>query len=187
MTRRPKPALGRVRLAMVLYILAVSGCTDGGVPGFGGVDKRSFKGHYIAARSALEGGDYDKAINRYRDLVGQAGPVTARIRVEYAHALLRANQFKAAANEAHMAAIDLTGLARASALSVQATAKHEEALALMSQGTYDKGVHDALAASLKIFEQIAPDLPTLDPKGGLQRRHSSARRAEAELKATLGL
>lgn len=179
-------ARGRVRIGVFVAALVLAGCSDTPFKG-SGADRKSYKAHYLAARSALEGGDYTKAVDGYGNLVGQSGPMTARVRIEYAHALLRAGRFAQAANEARIAAIELTGLAKHSALSIEATAKHELAMQMMGQGKYDEEVHELLVEARETFDTIAAALPKLDPKGGLQRRHTAALKAEGELKQTLGL
>ncbi len=112
---------------------------------------------YSVARQALETGNYTLAIRRYENLIAsQEGRSAARLQLELAHALLRANRF----DDAIVLASRLTGRQgdsiEASALAVRGTARHEAARALIERGdrgaqsrTLLEGARDDLAAFLR--------------------------------------
>ena len=106
-----KPALVGV------FVLALAACDDGS-----GSGSDSFRKDYTKARTALEAGQYATANRIYARMLGQAGPLTPRIRLEYAHSLLRSGAYDQAAAQAQGLANSQTGTARGAALSVLGTA-----------------------------------------------------------------
>ncbi len=165
--------------------LLLAGCVGGG---YSSVSRAgNFMVDYQNARGALEAGNFTKAVRRYGALVGRSGPATGRVRLEYAHALLRADRFGDAAAMARRSATEQTGLARASALSVQATAEHEMARAAMSAGRYDRSVYDRLVAAGVAFDQAFKLHPRLKSDGLLAMRRQEIANAEATVKSNLGL
>lgn len=187
MSSTKKRAFGHARLGLFGAILLASGCNGNGIKPFDSAPRNSFKAQYLDARALLDDGSYDDAIEKYGSIVDRSGPMASRVRVEYAHALLRAGLFSEAAKEANLASTQLGGLARSSALSIEATALHEMALEKMDQGIRDRSVYDLFAKSAAVFETISKDLADLDPVGGLQRRYSVVTKTQTDLAKSLGL
>lgn len=177
---RPQPAM-----VLAVALLAGCGATLGGSDP-DAVTRGAFKADYMSARASLERGRFGRAAKGYEALLEQAGPAAPRIRLEYAHALLRADKFEAASRTARKAASEQEGLARASALSVQATADHEIARAGLAEGRADADLHARLVSAREAFDAILQDHPELDPMGGLAARRDEAARAEEQLSRRLG-
>ena len=147
--------------AFLLASCEAAGTLPGGGP----------RSDYSVARQALETGNYALAISRYQSLIAsQEGRSAARLQLELAHALLRANRF----DEAIAQASRLTGRQgdsiEASALAVRGTARHEAARALIERGENDarsrallEGARDDLAAFLR-------DHAALDAAGSMRAR-----------------
>jgi len=172
-------------LALAIALLAGCGATLGG-SNPDAVTRGAFKADYLSARGSLERGRFEQATRGYEALLDRGGPATPRIRLEYAHALLRADRFEAASRTAQKAASEHEGLARASALSVQATADHEIARAALSRGQADAETQARLVSARDAFDAILKEHPELDPMGGLAARRDEAARAEAQLRRRLG-
>ena len=128
-----------------------------------------FQRNYSAARTALEQGNYEIAVNRYRALLPTAGPMRPRVRLEYSHALLRNGQNAEAAKVAHALAEESRDTERAAALAVEGTALHEEALALMKSGHEDEARAPLKRAAVALDEMLKLD-PSLDPLGSMASR-----------------
>lgn len=148
------------RLAFAGLIgIALAGCESGGAGDVG------MKRQYDVTRKALESGRYDKALKGYQKLLQEPGRYEGRLRLEYAHALLRANRYQEAANEARALAGITSGPARSAALAVQATAEHE--LGMQTSGP-------ASAAYLKsaqgAFAEVLAAHPEVDTIGTLRMR-----------------
>ena len=78
-------AIRTVRVGLSgVALFALVGCEEGAPFGH-----QTFRAQYAVAREALEQGHYEKANRSYARLLEQAGPLTPRIRLEYAHLLLR--------------------------------------------------------------------------------------------------
>ncbi len=164
MTRQRIFHAGGVALASLVLV----GC-DEGLSSFG---DQGFRTHYIAARDALEEGHYDRASRRYARLLEQAGPFEPRIRLEYAHALLRGGDYAGAAREARSLSTHGTGSARRAALAVQATAEHELGLRAIQAGDAALGKRFLQQADAAIAEVLKHE-PALDPLGALAGRQAS--------------
>lgn len=157
----------RFRAALVALVAFVAGCAAPDADGAG------FRTEYQAARAALEAGDYGLAAERYGRLVAAGGPLAARLRLEYAHALLRADDPAGAAREARLLADGQSGAARAAALAVLGAAEHERALQAMAAGDFGPGTQTALlAARAALDEALAGDWG-VDPLGGLAARRAA--------------
>lgn len=163
--RMPSAVLSAV-LALGLVVLA--GCEEG--PGSG--PSAGFRKNYDAARGALEAGKYDRAARAYARLVPQAGPFAPRIRLEYAHALLRAGDHARAASEARALAQAQESPARLSALAVQGTAEHELGLKALDRGETETG-RRLLQQADAAMEVVLAQAPDLDPLGALAARRAS--------------
>lgn len=139
-----------------------------------------FRQDYAAARTALESGDYDRAARLYQGLLPAAGPLDARLRIEYAHALLRANRFDEAAAEATAVANGQTGAARASALAVLGTAAHESALKRMAADDYGPATQGSLILARQALDEMLAGYPNLDPEGSMAQRRQQIVQALAD-------
>ncbi|SFE40993.1 outer membrane protein assembly factor BamD [Roseivivax sediminis] len=131
-----------------------------------------FRKGYTAARTALEAGRYDSAERGYMKLVPEAGALTPRIRLEYAHTLLRAEDYARARSEAQRLVVALDGQNRLAALAVQATAEHELGLVAMTAGDRDAARTLMTSARTGMTEVLA-NAPDLDPAGALAGRNTS--------------
>lgn len=131
-----------------------------------------FQSKYAVARNALEAGDYERARKAYLKLISQAGPLTPRLQLEYAHAELRAGNFSEAASAASNLAQSQSGTARSAALAVQGTAQHELGLILLSQDQTAAGKAQLVAAQ-KALSEVLKSHADLDPLGGMAGRKAS--------------
>ena len=152
---------------LLLAVLTLVSCEDGPSTGDAG-----FRNQYFAARDALEDGKFDRASRTYARLLTRAGPLEPRIRLEYAHSLLRAGDYPAARREARALAQGQSGSARRAALSVAATAEHELGLVAIQQGDPAAARQLLPAADAAIAEVLASE-PELDPLGALAGRQAS--------------
>lgn len=164
-----------------LCTLILAGCQVDG-PGFSPTARNAgFKDNYTVARNALEKGRFAKAERSYQNLLSNAGPLEPRIRLEYAHTLLRSGKFAEAAGEAQRAVAVLDGMGKAAALAVQATAEQELVRAAILEGTVEPGNAEArLLAARSSFDQVLESHPELDPIGALAERR---RLIDAEISA----
>lgn len=151
-----------------LLCIALVSCDEAGTP-FGA---QSFQEGYVQARSALEGGDLTRAERGYARLMGQGGTLGARLRLEYAHVLLRQEDYARASAEARTAGQTLTDAGQAAALAVQATADHEIGLAALKDGQTDTGAQFLRQADTAMA-QVLKKHPKLDPQGALAARRAS--------------
>lgn len=131
---------------------------------------------YSKARKSLEEGNYENAIRGYEALIPGSGPLEPRLRLEYAHALLRAGRFNEAAQVADNLARMSSGSARAAALAVQGTALHEGALSDMRNGTAGTATVTRLRAADAALEEMLSLDAQMDPLGTM-----AGRRAEIAL------
>jgi hypothetical protein len=157
----------------VLGALAMVGCQLDGPGVTPSARNAGFKDNYTVARTALEKGQFAKAQRSYKDLLLQAGPLEPRIRLEYAHVLLRAGKFAEASGEARVAASMLDGAGRAAAIAVQATADQELVRKALNAGTADAASLQRLVAARDGFDEVLKTHPELDPLGGLALRRKT--------------
>lgn len=155
--------------AALLALALVAGCEEGA--GLGG-PSAGFRSGYDSARSALEAGRYDQAARAYARLLPKAGPFAPRVRLEYAHALLRAGDHARAAAEARILTQSDDSPARLAALAVQGTAEHELALSALDRGETDTG-RRLLQQADAAMEVVLAQAPELDPLGALAARRAS--------------
>ncbi|MDJ0826863.1 MAG: hypothetical protein QNJ16_15300 [Rhodobacter sp.] len=155
--------------ALSVALTAVASCQPGEVS----TSRSGFKKPYMVARTALEGGQYDKAARHYANLMKRAGPLQPRLRLEYAHALLRDGAYDAAATEARAAAGELTGPGRSAALMVQGTADHEAARAAIAGGRSGRDEIDRLSAARAALDEMLTAHPELDPLGAMAARRKT--------------
>ena len=165
------------RLATRLLVLAavtaaLVGCEAGTIS-----EGADFQRKYSGARKALEEGNYDLAARNYAALIPTAGPLGPRLRLEYAHALLRAGRNDEAAQVAGALASEQTGGNRAAALAVEGTALHESALAEMQEGGSVAQVGGRLRrADAALKEMLSLDA-SLDPLGAMESRRAEIARS----------
>jgi len=156
-----------------LSVVSLAACQVG-APNLGAsVSRAGFKASYLVARVALEKGQFARAERGYASLLKRAGPLEPRIRLEYAHALLRAEKFEHASDEARVVAAQLDGPGRSAALAVQATADQEIARAAINRGVADSDAVQRLVAARSGFDELLKNHPELDPLGAMALRRET--------------
>lgn len=155
--------------ALAVAALAPVACSDSASRGSA---PDGFRAAYMAARGALEQGDYDAAERGYLRLVQDAGALAPRLRLELAHTLLRAEDFARARTEARTLATTLSGSDALAARAVQATAEHELALGKLAAG--DRAAAAKLMrAAREGMQAVLDGAPELDPAGALAGRRAT--------------
>lgn len=172
------PHAGSTLAVLAVAAMALASCKPGEVS----TSRAGFKKNYLVARTALEGGQYAKASRHYASLVRTAGPLQPRMRLEYAHALLRDGKYDAAAREARVVAGELQGAGRSAALMVQGTADHEAARADISRGRSGLDQINRLKAARAALDEAITRHPELDPLGAMAARRNTI---DLELSAIL--
>jgi len=158
---------------LTLFALLLAACQVDG-PSLGASASRAgFKANYFVARVALEKGQFTRAERGYASLLKRAGPLEPRIRLEYAHALLRAEKFERASDEARVVAAQLEGRGRSAALAVQATADQEIARIAIHRGVADSDAIQRLVAAKAGFDELLKNHPDLDPLGAMALRRKT--------------
>lgn len=152
-------------LALAL-VTALAACEAAGTLAGGGA-----RSDYLVARQALETGNYDLAIRRYARLMeGMDAQRAARLQLEYAHALLRGDQFQAAVAAADPLIASHEGAIRASALAVRGTARHEAARTLIAQGQRDEATRALLQGARDDLAAFLAQHASLDSAGSMRAR-----------------
>lgn len=144
---------------------ALLGCEAAGTLAGGGP-----RSDYLVARQALESGNYPLAIRRYEALMSRMGPgESARLQLEYAHSLLRANRFDDAIQAAGPLAVRAPDSIQASALAVRGTARHEAGRLALERGERAQArvLLEAARDDLAAFLQRSQ---TLDTAGSMRAR-----------------
>ena len=172
--------------ALILMSLAM-GCSSLTSSAPGSVSRGQWKASYLSARGALEAGQAQEAAAAYARIVDKSGPVGPRIRLEYAHALLRADDFSAAADQARRSAERQDGLGRAAALAVQAVAEHEQVRAQLAAGQADAAMADRLAAAGSALDEVLAGSEAVDPGGALAARRAEITAEAGALRRQLGI
>jgi len=160
-------------IPLIIAAMLLASCQGGGLNSGPSVGRAGFKNSYMVARTALEGGDYAKASRQYASLLRQAGPLEARLRLEYAHALLRDGKYRKASDEAKKVALALQGPGRSAALAVQGTADQEIARAAIARGRAGSNAADRLIAARAAFDEMLANHPELDPLGAMAQRRAA--------------
>jgi len=166
--------LATTLLGIVAVTALLAGCEAGAIS-----EGADFQRKYSGARKALEEGNYDLAARNYAALIPSAGPLAPRLRLEHAHALLRAGRNDEAAKVAGTLASELEGGDRAAALAVEGTALHESAIAQMQAGQSGAAVNVRLRRADAALAEMLSLAPSLDPLGAMESRR-------AEIARTLG-
>ena len=161
-------------------VLLLAGCQTDGPSFVPSAGKAGFRDNYSVARAALEKGQYGKAERGYANILRKSGPLEPRIRLEYAHLLLRKGDYTQAAAQAGSLAQSQKGEARGAALAVQATAEHEMALKLSAQGDRVQAKKYLVKADRGMAE-VLKKYPKLDPIGSLAARRASIKVRKAAL------
>ncbi|MCG6901826.1 MAG: hypothetical protein LJE68_04010 [Rhodobacter sp.] len=160
--------------SLALIVAATASCqVDGPRIGASVTARAGFKANYLVARAALENGQFTKAERGYAGLLKKAGPLEPRLRLEYAHALLRAGKYAKASDEARVVASQLQGRGRSAALAVQATADQEIARGAINKGLADADAIQRLVAARAGFDEMLKNHPDLDPLGALALRRKT--------------
>lgn len=147
-------------------LIALGGCEAAGSLAGGGSQS-----DYLVARQALETGNYDLAIRRYARLMdGMSAQSAQRLHLEYAHALLRGNQFEAAADAADPLIGSDSGAISASALAVRGTARHEAARVRMAGGQRDAATRGLLVGARSDLSAFVESHGDLDASGSMRAR-----------------
>lgn len=156
-------------------LVALSSCEEGAPFGH-----QTFRAQYAVAREALETGHYEKASRGYQRLMEDAGPFAPRIRLEYAHTLLRKGDYAGAAQQARALAQGQSGKARAAALAVQGAAEHELAMQMVAQGDR-AGAKRLMQSADTAMAEVLKKHPDMDPVGALAARRASIKVRKASL------
>ena len=162
---------GFLSVTFVVIALALASCQT--VTPKPSANRASFKANYMVARTALEGGQFSKAARGYANLLKSSGPLQPRIRLEYAHALLRAGKYDKASEEARIASTQMEGRGRSAALAVQATADQEIARAAINRGNASADAIQRLVAARAAFDELLKKHPDMDPLGALALRRKT--------------
>ena len=158
---------GRSATGLALSVLmGLAACEAAGTLAGGGSQS-----DYLVARQALETGNYDLAIRRYSRLIdGMDAQRAARLQLEYAHALLRGDQFQRAADAAGTLIASNHGSIRASALAVRGTARHEAARSRMAEGQRDATTRSLLDGAHEDLGSFLAQHAALDSSGSMRAR-----------------
>lgn len=152
-------------LALVLAS-GLAACEAAGTLAGGGTQS-----DYLVARQALETGNYDLAIRRYARLMeNMDAQRAARLQLEYAHALLRGDQFQQAVQAADPLIASNEGSIRASALAVRGTARHEAARTRLAAGQRDADTRALLDGARADLAAFLSQHEALDTSGSMRAR-----------------
>ncbi len=169
-------ALPRCLVGAVAALFLLSGCATTPVP-------VEFRSAYAVARDALEAGDYPEAVRRYEDLRAAAdNKVGIAVRLDYAHALLRAGEPERALAAAREVETLEPGYAAAGhAKSVAAVAEHEIAERTLARGAPYEETRARARAAFRSLASVLQSYPQYDPEGALIARMRKLREMLAEL------
>lgn len=147
-------------------VLLMASCEAAGTLPGGGP-----RSDYSVARQALETGNYTLAIRRYESLIAsQEGRSAARLQLELAHALLRADRFDEAINLASRLTGRQGDSIEASALAVRGTARHEAARARIERGENGAELRALLQGARDDLTAFLRDHAALDAAGSMRAR-----------------
>jgi hypothetical protein len=148
-------------------VFLITSCQESDFAGGGGFQKQ-----YFAARGALANGHYARAIRAYETMLRSYGngPLAARLQLEYAHSLLRAERNDDAVRQAGAIVATQSGATKAAAQAVQGSAQHEMAIAAIGRGDYGPNVEANLKAALQALKAMRASHKDLDPLGSMADR-----------------
>ncbi len=159
-----KRLVTHVVLAVVAF--AHSSCEKAGSVAGGGPAS-----DYSVARQALETGNYDLAIRRYEGMLAGIHPnAAARLQLEYAHSLLRADRFSEAIQATETLVARPNDSIRGSALAVRGTARHELARQLLRQGEQGARIRQLLEGARDDLDVFLGQYNSLDSGGSMRAR-----------------
>lgn len=156
-------------------VLAAAALLLVGCEGTGGLSTGGFRNDYLVARQALETGNYAVAIGGYARLVELGGPLEPRLRLDYAHSLLRGGRFAEAEAEATQLLASATEAIRGSALAVRGTARHEQARAALEGGAAGPEAVAQLSGAVADLAAFVQGFASLDAAGMMAARLAMAR------------
>ncbi|MGV6848428.1 MAG: hypothetical protein ACWA5A_08625 [Marinibacterium sp.] len=171
------PAGAFIGLLATMVILTACAETSGA----GGGMHAGFEREYSRARGALEKSNYPAAIRQFSALVEKSGPLESRIRLELAHALLRADRYEEASQQARLVASAHEDARRSAALAVYGTAEHRLAQMAMSGGDFGPATATHLANAKKALDEMLEKSPDMDPSGSMHTRRDMAAASLARL------
>ena len=171
-----RPGLPGSPAEAVAALLLLGGCGAAPV-------SEELRSGYASARDALEAGDYPDAVRRYEDLRATAGgDVGVAIRLDYAHALLRAGEPERALAMAHEVEALEPGFAGIGhAKLVAAIAKHELAERALVRGAPYEEARARARDAYGSLDRVLRSYPQYDPEGVLIARMRKLRETLAEL------
>ncbi|SIS95432.1 hypothetical protein SAMN05421759_107144 [Roseivivax lentus] len=164
MNKSTRYSIGAVAASWLLLLAACDGID------FSQDNSRSFAATYSQARGSLEAGNFETAAKRYDAMLATAGPLETRLRLEKSHALLRADRYAAASQEARIVAESHSDNRRAAALAVVGTAEHRLAQEAMSQGDFGPTTVGHLTRARNALKEMLATAPDLDPLGSMANR-----------------
>jgi len=147
--------------------MAVSSCETAGTIAGGGAGS-----DYSVARQALETGNYNLAIRRYEGLITRASQAPARLQLEYAHTLLRADRFSDAIEASQVLINHPENSIRGSALAVRGTARHELARQLSTQRPQDVQIRHLYEGARDDLALFLSEHSSFDSGGSMRARNS---------------
>ncbi len=156
-------------VSAAIIMVALLSCSNTGA---GGGTGSGFQTRYASARTALEAGHYSTAASRYKRMLKNAGPLESRLRLEMAHALLRADRYQEASQQAQVVATSHDDERRAAALAVRGTAEHRIAQEAMTRGDFGPTTVAHLRIAKTSLDEMLRTAPELDPLGGMAQRQS---------------
>ena len=175
-TRSVCQTLAACSLATVVGVLA-AGCATQPASG-------EFQSAYGNARDALEAGDYESALDLYAALLPIAGSerLEITVRLDYAHALLRAGRFDSALAEARgIEALGPDAETSGRVDVVVAVADHEIAERVVGRDVHYETKRASAQAAFRSLDRALRNDPRLDPEGVLIIRMSKVREMLAAL------
>jgi len=158
--RRAFRALGILAMAWVLASCEPAGTLMGG----------GRQNDYLVARQALETGNYTLAIERYQQLLTESGDSAGRLRLEYAHSLLRGGDFDRAISVSTTLIDRHDGSLGASARAVRGTARHQLARQRLAAGQTGAETRRLLQAAQADLATFLDTHPGLDAAGAMAKR-----------------
>ena len=175
-TRPVRQTLAACSLATFVGVLA-AGCATQPV-------SEEFRSAYGNARDALEAGDYESALGLYAALLPIAGSerLEITVRLDYAHALLRAGRFDRALVEAR--GIEALGPDTETSGRVDvvvAVAEHEIAERVVGRDVHYETKRASVQAAFRSLDHALRNDPRLDPEGVLIIRMRKVREMLAAL------
>ena len=166
-----------MRSVPIAALLLLAGCAATPAP-------QEFRLAYDSARNALEAGSYPDAIRLYEGLIARSGQDTVidAVRLDYAHALLRAGRSDGALRVAReIVERDPQSRAAGHAKVVAAVAEHELAELSLAEGVPYEVARTRARVAYRSLGLVLRDHPTYDSAGVLTIRMRQLRERLASL------